>query len=59
VAPGSLQYDDSRRSPPRVFPTYKVFFGHFTAAKTLGITATPDRSDQRSLGEIFEETAFE
>ena len=24
-----------------------------------GITATPDRSDQRSLGEIFEEIAFE
>ena len=40
-------------------PTYIRILEHFGAAKTLGVTATPDRSDQRSLGEIFEEIAFE
>jgi superfamily II DNA or RNA helicase len=38
-------------------PAYKAVFGHFTAAKRLGITATPDWSDQRSL--IYAEIAFE
>jgi superfamily II DNA or RNA helicase len=48
--------DESHRG---MAPTYGAILEHFTAAKTLGITATPDRSDQRSLGEIFEEIAFE
>jgi hypothetical protein len=39
--------------------TYRRVIEHFSSAKVLGITATPDRSDQRSLGEIFEEIAFE
>jgi superfamily II DNA or RNA helicase len=39
--------------------TYLRVIEHFNQAKLLGITATPDRSDQRSLGEIFEEIAFE
>jgi superfamily II DNA or RNA helicase len=39
--------------------TYRRVLEHFEAAKVLGITATPDRTDQRSLGEIFEEIAFE
>ena len=40
-------------------PTYRRVLEHFDQAKVLGITATPDRTDQRSLGEIFEEIAFE
>jgi superfamily II DNA or RNA helicase len=40
-------------------PTYLAILKHFSKAKVLGITATPDRSDQRSLGEIFQEIAFE
>ena len=39
--------------------TYRRVLEHFDRAKVLGITATPDRTDQRSLGEIFEEIAFE
>ena len=39
--------------------TYRRVLAHFDRAKILGITATPDRSDQRSLGGIFEEIAFE
>jgi superfamily II DNA or RNA helicase len=39
--------------------TYRRILEHFSDAKVLGVTATPDRSDQRSLGEIFEEIAFE
>lgn len=39
--------------------TYQNVLNHFCDCKTLGITATPDRSDQRSLGEVFEAIAFE
>jgi superfamily II DNA or RNA helicase len=52
----TLIIDECHRSAAKI---YRTVLEHFTAAKTLGITATPDRSDQRSLGEIFEEIAFE
>ena len=52
----TIVVDECHRSMAR---SYRAILEHFTAAKTLGITATPDRSDQRSLGEIFEEIAFE
>jgi superfamily II DNA or RNA helicase len=39
--------------------TYQGVLNHFDGCKTLGITATPDRADQKSLGAIFEHIAFE
>src|SRR5262244_1437176 len=54
MASRALQDHHHRRMPS--------FRGHNLpqgARAFLGITATPDRSDQRSLGEIFEEIAFE
>jgi superfamily II DNA or RNA helicase len=38
---------------------YQTVLNYFSSAKTLGITATPDRADQRSLAEVFEHIAFE
>ncbi|MEM7203488.1 MAG: DEAD/DEAH box helicase [Planctomycetota bacterium] len=38
--------------------SYRAVLGHF-GAHLLGVTATPDRSDKVSLGEIFSEVAFE
>jgi len=38
--------------------SYRGIFRHFSAAKMLGVTATPDRGDKRNLGEVFESIAF-
>jgi superfamily II DNA or RNA helicase len=32
---------------------------HFSSARVLGVTATPDRSDRRALGQYFQGVAFE
>ncbi len=40
--------------------SYQAVLGHFhDHAKILGVTATPDRGDKRSLGEYFNEVGFE
>lgn len=39
--------------------TYQRILNHFHVEKTLGVTATPDRGDTRSLGRYFEDVAFE
>ena len=39
--------------------TYRAVLDHFPNAHLLGVTATPDRGDLRSLGEVFEKIAFE
>ncbi len=39
--------------------TYSAVIEHFPHARLLGVTATPDRGDLRSLGEVFEKIAFE
>jgi superfamily II DNA or RNA helicase len=39
--------------------SYQRILEHFSAAKVLGVTATPDRGDQRSLATYFEDIAFE
>ena len=38
---------------------YKRILDHFPDAKVLGVTATPDRGDQRKLGEVFQSLAYE
>lgn len=38
--------------------TYRRPIDHFTGAKILGVTATPDRSDEKALGKVFENVAF-
>lgn len=37
---------------------YQRVLEHFSAAKVLGVTATPDRGDMRSLGQYFETLAY-
>jgi len=39
--------------------TYRNVIDHFSSAKLLGVTATPERRDKKELGEIFEEIAFQ
>lgn len=39
--------------------SYQRVLSHFADAKVLGVTATPDRSDMRNLGQYFESLAYE
>ncbi len=39
--------------------TYRAVIDHFPDARLLGVTATPDRGDLRSLGEVFQKIAYE
>lgn len=39
--------------------SYRRVLDHFTGAKVLGVTATPDRGDMRNLGQYFESLAYE
>ena len=38
---------------------YQRVLEHFSGAKVLGVTATPDRADMRNLGSVFESLAYE
>lgn len=38
--------------------TYQIIINHFTGAKLLGVTATPDRSDGRNIEQVFGAPAF-
>lgn len=39
--------------------SYQRIMDHFSEAKILGVTATPDRGDDRNLGEFFDHVAYE
>lgn len=39
--------------------SYQRVLQHFSEAKVLGVTATPDRGDMRNLGQYFESLAYE
>jgi len=39
--------------------SYRGILDYFSGAKILGVTATPDRGDKRSLGSVFESIAHE
>lgn len=39
--------------------SYQRVLQHFSGAKVLGVTATPDRGDMRNLGTYFESLAYE
>jgi len=39
--------------------SYRKILDHFKGAKLLGVTATPDRGDKKTLAEIFDSIAYE
>jgi superfamily II DNA or RNA helicase len=39
-------------------PSYRRVFDYFESAKILGVTATPDRSDEKALGLVFEDVPY-
>lgn len=42
-----------------ISPSYRAIIDDYQDAKILGVTATADRGDKRSLGEVFETLAYE
>lgn len=42
-----------------VSESYQKVLNHFSDAKVLGVTATPDRADMKNLGSFFESLAYE
>lgn len=42
-----------------VSESYQAILRHFQGAKILGVTATPDRGDQKNLGGVFNSLAYE
>lgn len=42
-----------------VSESYRRVLEHFPEADVLGVTATPDRADRRSLGSVFDSIAYE
>ena len=42
-----------------VTPSYMNILEHFTKYSILGVTATPDRADEKELGVIFNDIAYE
>lgn len=39
--------------------SYRKILDHFSPARLLGVTATPDRGDKKTLAEIFDSVAYE
>ena len=39
--------------------SYQNVLHHFSTARVLGVTATPDRGDMKNLGSVFESLAYE
>lgn len=38
--------------------SFRKILDYFTGAKVLGVTATPDRGDEKALGAVFEDVAY-
>lgn len=41
-----------------VASTYQAVLSHFSGAKVLGVTATPDRGDRLAMGKVFDSVAM-
>ncbi len=47
--------DEAHRATAK---SYRDILDHFSSAKVLGVTATPDRLDGKGMGEVFESVAY-
>ena len=53
---GLIIVDEAHHAPAA---TYRKVFEAFPEAKILGVTATPDRSDEKAMGRVFDDVALE
>ncbi|HMA21698.1 MAG TPA: DEAD/DEAH box helicase, partial [Gemmatimonadaceae bacterium] len=50
-----VMVDEAHHAPAA---TYKRVLDYFADAKVLGVTATPDRADEKAMGQIFDSVAY-
>jgi superfamily II DNA or RNA helicase len=50
-----VMIDEAHHSPAT---SYQRVIDYFGSAKILGVTATPDRADEKAMGQIFDSVAF-
>ncbi len=50
-----VMIDEAHHSPSA---TYRRVVDYFGDAKVLGVTATPDRADEKAMGQVFDSVAF-
>lgn len=53
--PGLIVVDEAHHA---VAPSYRKILDAFPDAKVLGLTATPDRADERAMGQVFDSVAY-
>ena len=53
---GTIVVDEAHHA---MSDTYQKVLEHFSKANILGVTATPDRADQKNLGRFFDSKAYE
>ena len=53
---GAIVIDEAHHATAK---SYRNVLEYFSGAKVLGVTATPDRSDEEALGQIFKSVAYE
>jgi len=52
---GLLVVDEAHHAPAK---SYRKVLDYFAEAKVLGVTATPDRADEKAMGAVFESVAY-
>lgn len=56
---GLLVIDESHHAPADSYGRVIEYFKRNTSLKVLGITATPDRADEKALGKVFQTVAYD
>lgn len=54
-----LVIDEAHHAPANTYRRIVNYFRQNPNLKILGVTATPDRADERALGQVFDTVAFE
>ena len=58
-APDAFDFIVCDEADKSIAPSWLKVLNHFSKAKVLGVTATPDRGDKRDLGTFYERIAFD
>lgn len=56
---GLLVIDEAHRATAATYQKVIQYFGQNRNLKVLGVTATPDRTDEEALGKVFDAVAYE
>ncbi|MBK8246427.1 MAG: DEAD/DEAH box helicase family protein [Gemmatimonadetes bacterium] len=53
---GMVLIDEAHHTPAK---TYGQVIRHFSKSRVVGVTATPDRTDEKAMGQVFQTVAYE